>query len=149
MLPPGGAWAAPGGLGAEPTGGPVVEVAELLPPGGAPHLLVEGAEGHDLDAALPRRLGPRRKVARVELPEKPRCRQRGSRRLLWAEALRRVFGLDLLTCPRCGHQRKPIALIEQPGVARWLLDHLVLDPDVPILSPVRPPPTVAATIRSS
>ena len=71
---------------------------------------------------------------------KPPRRQRGSRRLLWAEALRRGFGLDLLTCPRCGHQRKLIALIEMPSVARRILEHLGLAPDAPPLSPARPPP---------
>ena len=44
-----------------------------------------------------------------------RDRLRGSRRLSLAEDLRRVFGLDLLWGPRCGHQRRLIALIEQPA----------------------------------
>ena len=54
------------------------------------------------------------------------------RRLEWAVLLRRSWSLDVLTCPRCAGPMTMIAVIEDPRVARKILDHLGI--------PVRAPP---------
>lgn len=42
----------------------------------------------------------------------------------WAELLRRIFEVDPLRCPRCGHQMRIIGFITQPGVIDRILTHL-------------------------
>jgi hypothetical protein len=39
-------------------------------------------------------------------------------RLDWAALLKRVFGLDVLKCPRCQSKMRLIACIEEPDVAK-------------------------------
>jgi len=48
----------------------------------------------------------------------------------------RVFALDVLECPRCGSRMRILAAIEDPVVARKILDSLGL--------PSRPPPVAPA-----
>ena len=47
-------------------------------------------------------------------------------RMLWAELLERVFGVDILRCPRCGGRRHMIAQITDPFAIRKVLGHLDL-----------------------
>jgi hypothetical protein len=63
-----------------------------------------------------------------------------ARRLDWASLLKRVYGHDVLTCDRCGGSRRIIAFIEDPKVARKILDHLGLDSTGPPRAAARPPP---------
>ena len=50
-----------------------------------------------------------------------------SRRLAWADLLRRVFGVDALACPRCKTGRlRPIALITKAEIVSRILSHLRL-----------------------
>jgi hypothetical protein len=42
----------------------------------------------------------------------------------WAKRLKRVFGLEIDTCQRCGGQLRIIASIEQPAVVAKILAHL-------------------------
>lgn len=42
----------------------------------------------------------------------------------WAQRLKRVFGIDIETCPACGGAMKVIACIEDPVVIRQILAHL-------------------------
>jgi len=42
----------------------------------------------------------------------------------WAQRLKRVFNIDIETCPACGGAVKVIACIEDPAVIRKILDHL-------------------------
>ena len=51
----------------------------------------------------------------------------------WAALLQRVFAIDALRCPRCGSTLRLIAAIEDPAVARAILECLGL--------PARAPPT--------
>jgi hypothetical protein len=60
------------------------------------------------------------------------------RRLPWAELLRRVFDLDALRCDRCGARMRILAAIEQPDVARAILECLGLSSRAPPLSPAPP-----------
>ena len=62
-----------------------------------------------------------------------------SRRLSWAELLKRVFEIDVLACPRCGARRELIATITDGPVARRILEHLGLPADPPPLAPARTP----------
>lgn len=54
--------------------------------------------------------------------------------------MRRVFGYDVLSCPRCGQTLRLSALIEQPFVIRRILRHLGLPTEVPESAPARAPP---------
>jgi len=44
--------------------------------------------------------------------------------MCWAQRLKRVFGIDINTCARCGGKLKVIANIEEPGVMAKILAHL-------------------------
>jgi hypothetical protein len=66
---------------------------------------------------------------------------RRPRRYQWAALLQRVFGLDALRCPRCGATLRLIAAIEDPAIARHILEYLGL--------PARAPPIAAAASGDS
>jgi hypothetical protein len=53
----------------------------------------------------------------------------------WAELLQRVFGVDALRCPRCGSTMRIIAAIEDPDIARKILECLKLPARAPPLGP--------------
>jgi hypothetical protein len=42
----------------------------------------------------------------------------------WAELLRRIFEIDPLECPRCGHEMRIVAFITEPHVIDRILNHL-------------------------
>jgi hypothetical protein len=65
---------------------------------------------------------------------------RAKKRATWAELLKRVFQIDVLTCPGCGEKRKLIALITDGMVVRAILDHLGFPSAAPRLDPARSPP---------
>jgi len=54
-----------------------------------------------------------------------------ARRLSWAQLLRRVFRIDVQTCPRCGGTRRIIAAITDPNIADKILN---------AIGQARPPP---------
>ena len=60
-----------------------------------------------------------------------------SRRSTWAELLRRVFALDVLTCPHCGGPRRLIAQLTDPIVVRKILGHLGHPTEPPRPAPAR------------
>jgi len=58
----------------------------------------------------------------------------------WAQRLKRVFQVDVETCPKCGGAVKVIVSIEDPPVIERILHHLA-GKDVPGLWPEsRAPP---------
>ncbi|MSP26261.1 MAG: ATP-dependent helicase HrpA [Myxococcales bacterium] len=61
-------------------------------------------------------------------------------RAKWADLLKRVFEIDVLTCPWCGEKRKLIALLTDGAVVRRILEHLGLPTTAPTLAPARAPP---------
>ena len=78
-------------------------------------------------------------VARV--PHRPGKRRRGVRRYYtWAELLRRVFGVEVFTCPNCGGKRRLLAAIQDPDSIQRVLRSLGLSGEVPELAPARAPP---------
>ena len=42
----------------------------------------------------------------------------------WAELLRRIFEVDPLECPRCGHEMRVVALVSWPPMIDRILQHL-------------------------
>lgn len=87
---------------------------------------------------------------RIEAPASPKTgepdreedrRRIGSiesaRRMRWAALLQRVFEVDALRCPRCASTMRLIAAIEDPAVAKRILERLKL--------PARAPPLGSAT----
>ena len=61
-------------------------------------------------------------------------------RLDWAALLKRVFGVDVLQCSRCQGQMRLIACIEEPNVAKKILEHLGLRAEpLPTLRAQAPP----------
>jgi hypothetical protein len=73
-------------------------------------------------------------------PAPPADASRGSGRgQLWAELMRRSFGLDVLACPRCGGRLRLIALIDEAAVIARILRHLDLPTEIPAAHPPRAP----------
>ncbi len=60
------------------------------------------------------------------------------RRLTWAQLLRRVFSVDAFQCD-CGGRMRILAAIDQPEVARAILECLGLSSRAPPLTPAPPP----------
>lgn len=76
--------------------------------------------------ALPKRPPPPPLPARYRIP--------------WAELLERVFGVDVLACPKCPGRMKVIALLEKPCAVRAILRHLGLrDTPLPVARSRGPP----------
>jgi len=64
---------------------------------------------------------------------------RGDTRL-WADLMRRSFGIDTLACPRCGGRFALIAVIEEASLIERILRHLGLPIGIPTPRPSRAPP---------
>ena len=60
-------------------------------------------------------------------------------RVPWADLLKKVFAVDVLSCP-CGGRRRLIAFIADAAVAKHILDHLRLDSRGPPLARAQAPP---------
>ena len=46
-------------------------------------------------------------------------------RSTWAKLIKKVYGVDPLTCPKCGSEMKVIAIIMDPTEIEKILQHLV------------------------
>jgi hypothetical protein len=114
---------APGGAPAQPA--PTEDGEASLPIGRpTPPTSEQRAQG----AAVPHREG---QGPSSPAPLRPR-------RLSWAQLLRRVFAVDAFQCD-CGGRMRILAAIDQPGVARAILDCLGLSSRAPPLAPASPP----------
>jgi hypothetical protein len=72
-------------------------------------------------------------VARV--PHRPGKLRRGMRRYYtWAELLRRVFRVEIFTCPNCGGVRRQLAAIQDPDSIERVLRAMGLSFDAPGLA---------------
>ena len=63
--------------------------------------------------------------------------------MTWAQRLKRVFGIDIETCPACGGAVRIIASIEDPDVIEKILTHLDVkggEPEAARRTPYRAPP---------
>jgi hypothetical protein len=119
---------------------PAAGIRELVVP-----TVVAGVAGESDDANVPsggrcdEPVGIERRPLMV--PHAPRKRRRGPpRRYPWADLLRRVFGTEVLICPRCGGRRKVLAAIHDPESIRKVLGAMGLSAEVPVFLPARSPP---------
>ena len=55
----------------------------------------------------------------------------------WAQLLKRVFAIDITTCPQCGGPLTILAAIEDPAVISKILSHLGLPTRAPPKAPAR------------
>jgi len=58
-------------------------------------------------------------------------------RLSWAQLLKRVFAIDITTCPQCGGTLTILAAIKDPAVIVKILGHLGLPSRAPPRTPAR------------
>jgi hypothetical protein len=75
-------------------------------------------------------------------PEEPTLAERRAS-MTWAQRLKRVFGIDIETCPTCGGSARIIACIEDPVVIEKILTHLdtqAAEPEASRRPPCRAPP---------
>jgi hypothetical protein len=72
-------------------------------------------------------------------------------RVPWAELQRKVFAIDVITCPRCQGRLEVIAFIAEPTIARRILDHLGLASQAPPVARARSPdePRTLAPARTT
>ena len=88
-----------------------------------------GSDGAKLEAI---RIGgmlvtaERRARARLRVPHRGSRRRSRRQRLPWADLLRRVFGIDVLVCPKCAGPRRVLAAIHDPAAIARLLAALGL-----------------------
>jgi hypothetical protein len=72
-------------------------------------------------AAVCRQQAERRARARLRVPHRGSRRRSRRQRLPWADLLRRVFGIDVMVCPKCAGLRRVLAAIRDPAaIARVL-----------------------------
>jgi len=70
----------------------------------------------------------------------------------WSKRLKRVFGIDIEACARCGGKLKVIASIEEPAVIARILAHLEkrapaqCQPELPLGARAPPMPTQASLL---
>lgn len=69
--------------------------------------------------------------------------------MTWAQRLKRVFGIDIETCPACGGAMRIIACIEDPDVIDKILTHLDAKAPQPEAAPgaCLPGATAAGAVR--
>lgn len=68
-------------------------------------------------------------------------------RMSWPRLLKRVFNIDIKTCPQCQGEVKIIAAIEEPAIIIKILKHLGLSTKVPKFHPARGPPHTTESIE--
>ena len=59
--------------------------------------------------------------------------------MTWMQRLKRVFAIDIATCPRCGGKLKVIACIEDPDVVATILEHIRARDEAQPSQPRAPP----------
>ena len=75
----------------------------------------------------------------ANVPHAP-ARQAPRKNYSWAELLRRVFLIDVLTCPHCQGPRRLLAAIFDPEATQAILRCLGLPTEPPAIAPARSPP---------
>ena len=99
----------------------IEKLAALIPPKGKDLIRYHGvlAPGSSLRALVVP--GNRRRDPGSTTKLIPRTR------IPWADLLKRVFQIEILTCVRCGGRREVIGVVKDPVQARKILQHLGLD----------------------
>jgi Putative transposase len=83
---------------------------------------------------------PKFRAEQPFVPHAPSKNRRPRSRHSWAELMRRVFLLDVLTCGHCGGPRKLLAAIFDQDAIQRILAHLGLPTEPPALAKARAPP---------
>jgi len=83
---------------------------------------------------------PKPKKSKEKTEDKALTPDQQSSRMTWAQRLKRVFNIDIETCPECAGRVKVIASIEDPQVIKKILNHLGLESRAPTPWPARGPP---------
>ena len=83
-------------------------------------------------------LAPSEKINKTSHKEQKKSKQSYS--IGWAKMLKRVFDIDIQTCPECGGQVKIISAIHNQQVIKRILSHIGESSKIPELSPSRGPP---------
>jgi len=124
----------------EPSASAVLQGAQTTPGGAS--IGIENADAR----TKPRLAAPAGAAPEVDPHSLPPNRVT-RRRYHWAELLQRVFEIDALRCPRCDSTLRLIAAIEDPAVARRILECLKLPARAPPVEPASwaaiPPKPVA------
>mgnify|MGYP003572491105 FL=1 len=91
----------------------------------------------DRAAVTPGKRGKGAKPAGLEEEQEKTPAQRRAA-MTWSQRLKRVFGIDIETCPACGGALRIIACIEDPAVIKKILTHI--DSKNACAEPARLPP---------
>ena len=59
--------------------------------------------------------------------------------MTWMQRLKRVFAIDIETCPKCGGMLRGIARIENPDVIATILEHVRVREAATTANPRAPP----------
>jgi hypothetical protein len=116
-------------------------LAALVPPPRAHLVLYHGILAPHANwraAVIPTRDAP----APSENEALPENEEHGSRarRLSWAAPLKRVFGIDVLVCDRCGGPRKVVAFVTDPIELARICESHGVPSKPPRPAPARSPP---------
>ncbi len=74
-----------------------------------------------------------RRQPKTQAPDKPLAP------MTWMQRLKRVFAIDIETCPKCGGKLRVIACIEDPDVIATILEHIRARDEVQPSQPRAPP----------
>ena len=101
-------------------------LAWLIPPPGSPQVRFAGVlAGH---AAWRSRVVPAGAPAVANEGEDAACaapvRPRNAAAIAWHVLLRRTYDVDAQKCPRCGDRMRVVGVIDDPTVARRIVDYL-------------------------
>jgi len=112
---------------AMPVGMIIIAARLLLHPDRYEHLVrYVGWYSNRVGASAQRKLPASRRGAHLRLERGPVSEFAVRARAAWARLIRKVYEVDPLECPKCKGPMRVIALIEDAGVIRRVLEHLGL-----------------------
>lgn len=88
-------------------------------------------------------LAPNSKVRSKIVPEQAEDKKEKSEypaQAKWAELLKRSFAIEILKCNKCAGKMKMVSIIQDPAVARRILEAIGLSAEVPLKAAPRAPP---------
>jgi len=109
----------------------VEKVVALIPPPRANLLRYHGL------------LAPNSKVRAKIVPEQAKDKKENTEypaQAKWAELLKRSFAIEILKCDKCGGKMKLVSIIQDPAVAKRILEAIGLSAEVPLKAAPRAPP---------
>ncbi len=90
----------------------------------------------DCQGSTGARASPFCKGDKAGVPDEPSTPAERQASMTWAQGLKRVFGIDIETCPACGGAVKVIACIEDPVAIKKIPDRLKQKDDAKEPSPL-------------